>query len=166
LKLIEGIGDRWVGIRENFADEEWKNLLSMPYAVSMAVMAAAPSFLGAWSETKAMITEPANLAASSGSGLVGILSAEMQSKARDLIKEQQGLIMHDQAGFRSKTIEACKSVTVALSKTTPEEAIAYKKWVLAIGQKVAEAAKEHGVALSDPEKAVLSEISAALGISA
>ena len=74
--------------------------------------------------------------------------------------------MHDQAGFRSKTIEACKSVTVALSKTTPEEAIAYKKWVLAIGQKVAEAAKEQGVALSDPEKAVLSEISAALGISA
>jgi hypothetical protein len=166
LKPNEGIGDRWMGIRENFADEEWKNLLSMPYAVSMAVMAAAPSFLGAWSETKAMITEPANLAASSGSGLVGILSAEMQSKARDLIKEQQGLIMHDQAGFRSKTIEACKSVTVALSKTTPEEAIAYKKWVLAIGQKVAEAAKEHGVALSDPEKAVLSEISAALGISA
>jgi hypothetical protein len=57
-----------MGIRENFADEEWKNLLSMPYAVSMAVMAAAPSFLGAWSETKAMITEPVNLAASSGSG--------------------------------------------------------------------------------------------------
>ena len=155
-----------MGIRENFADEEWKNLLSMPYAVSMAVMAAAPSFLGAWSETKAMITEPANLAASSGSGLVGILSAEMQSKARDLMREQQGLMMHDQAGFRSKTIEACKSVTVALTKTTPEEAIAYKKWVLAIGQKVAEAAKEHGVALSEPEKAVLTEISAALGISA
>ena len=155
-----------MGIRENFADEEWKNLLSMPYAVSMAVMAAAPSFLGAWSETKAMITEPANLAASSGSGFLGLLSANMQSKTRDLIKEQQDLLMHDREGFRSKTIDACKSVTATLSKTTPEDAIAYKKWVLAIGQKVAEAAKEHGVALSEPEKAVLSEISAALGISA
>ena len=155
-----------MGIRENFTDEEWKNLLSMPYAVSMAVIAAAPSFLGAWSETKAMITEPANLAASSGSGLVGILSAEMQSKARDLMREQQNLITHDPAGFRSKIIETCKSVSTALSKTTPEDAIAYKKWVLAIGQKVAEAAKEHGVALSEPEKAVLTEISAALGISA
>jgi hypothetical protein len=29
-----------MGIRENFADEEWKNLLRMPYAVSIAVMAA------------------------------------------------------------------------------------------------------------------------------
>ena len=155
-----------MGIRENFADEDWKNLLSVPYAVSMAVIAAAPSFLGVWSESKAMITEPANLAASCGSGLVGILSVEMQSKTRDLIREQQDLIMRDQGGFKFKTIEACKSVAVTLSKTTPEEAIAYKKWVLAIGQKVAEAAKEHGVALSEPEKAVLSEISAALGISA
>jgi len=155
-----------MGIRENFTDEEWKNLLRMPYAVSMAVIAAAPSFLGAWSESMAMITEPAKLAAPSGSGLVGILSAEMQSKAKDLIGEQRDLIMHDQAGFKFKTIETCKSVNVTLSKTTLEEAIAYKKWVLAIGQKVAEAAKEHGVALSEPERAVLSEFSAALGISA
>jgi uroporphyrinogen-III synthase len=65
-----------------------------------------------------------------------------------------------------KTIESAKSAAMALSKTTAEEAMAYKKWVLAIGQKVAEAAKEHGVAVSDPEKAVLSEISAALGVSA
>jgi hypothetical protein len=155
-----------MGIRENFADEEWKNLLSMPYAVSMSVMAAAPSFLGAWSESMAMITEPSKLAAASGSGLVGILSAEMQSTAKDLIKEQRDLFMHDQAGFKLKTVEACKSVSIALSKTTPEEAVAYKKWVLAIGQKVAEAAKEHGVALSEPERAVLSEFAAALGISA
>jgi uroporphyrinogen-III synthase len=51
-----------------------------------------------------------------------------------------------------------------LSKTTAEEAIACKKWVMAIGQKVAEAAKEHGVAISEPEKAVLGEVSAAFGL--
>jgi hypothetical protein len=166
LKLIDLAGDCKMEMRENFTDNEWKNLLSLPYAVSMTVMAAAPSFLGIWSESKAMMTEPARLAAASGSGLVGLLSAEMQSKAKDLIKEQQDLLKHDQAGYRIKTIEACKSAATALSKTTPEEAMAYKKWVLAIGQKVAEAAKEHGVAVSDPEKAALSEISAALGISA
>jgi len=132
----------------------------------MTVIAAAPSFLGAWGESKAMMTEPARLAATSGSGLVGMLSAEMQSKAKDIIKEQQDLLKHDQMGYRMKTIESAKSAAAALSKTTAEEAMAYKKWVLAIGQKVAEAAKEHGVAVSDPEKAVLSEISAALGVSA
>jgi hypothetical protein len=153
-------------IKETFTDDEWKNLLSLPYAVSMTVIAAAPSFLGAWSESKAMMTEPGKLAAASGSGLVGVLSAEIQTRAKELIKEQENLMKHDQTGYRNKTVLACKSAATALSKTTPEEATAYKKWVLAIGQKVAEAAKEHGVAVSDPEKAALSEISGALGMSA
>jgi hypothetical protein len=152
-------------IRENFSDEEWQKLLSLPYAVSLTIVTAAPSFLGAYGEVKALLTEPAKLAASTGSDLVGVLSGEMQSKAKDLIKQQQDLIKHDQSGFRSKTIEACTSASAILSKTVPEEAIAYKKWVLAIGQKVAEAAKEHGVAFSEPEKAVLSEVSAAFGMS-
>jgi hypothetical protein len=154
-----------MGIREGFTDEEWQKLLSIPYAVSLTIVTAAPSFLGAFGESTALITEPAKLAASSGSDLVGILSGEMQSKARDLIKQQQDLIKHDQSGFRSKTVEACKSASAILSKIIPEEAIAYKKWVLAIGQKVAEAAKEHGVAVSEPEKTVLSDVSAAFGMS-
>jgi uroporphyrinogen-III synthase len=35
---------------------------------------------------------------------------------------------------------------------------------MAIGQKVAEAAKEHGVAVSEPEKLALNEIKTALGL--
>ncbi len=155
-----------MGIRENFTDSEWKNLLSLPYSVSMTVIAAAPSFLGAWGESKAMMTEPGRLAAASGSGLVGMLSAELQSRSKELIKEQQDLLKHDQMGYRMKTIESAKSASAALSKAAADDATAYKKWVLAIGQRVAEAAKEHGVAVSEPEKAVLNEISAALGISA
>lgn len=151
-------------IKENFTDDEWKNLVSLPYAISMTVIAAAPSILGAWGESKAMLTEPASLAAASGSALVGLISAEMQSKVKELIKEQQDLFKHDQMGYRNKTIEACRSAADALSKRSPDEAMAYKKWVVAIGQKVAEAAKEHGVVVSDPEKAALNEISAALGI--
>jgi hypothetical protein len=154
-----------MGIRENFTDEEWQKLLSIPYAVSLTIVTSAPSLLGAFSESKALLTEPTKLAASSGSDLVGILSGEMQSKAKDLIKQQQDQIKHDQSGFRSKTIKACTSASEILSKTMPDEAAAYKMWVLAIGQKVAEAAKEHGVAVSEPEKAVLGEVSAAFGMS-
>jgi hypothetical protein len=154
-----------MGIREEFTDEEWQKLLSIPYAVSLTIVTAAPSFWGAFGEVKALITEPAKLAASSGSDLVGILSGEMQSKAKDLIKQQEDLFKHDKSGFRSKTIEACTSASAILSKTITEEAIAYKQWVLAIGQKVAEAAKEHGVAVSEAEQTVLGEVSAAFGMS-
>lgn len=152
-------------LKESFTDEEWKNLVRLPFAISMTVIAAAPSFLGAWGETKAMVQEPVKLAAESGSALVGLVSAEMQSEEKALVKEQQDLLRHDQASYRNTTIEAAKSASAALSKISSDEAMAYKKWALAIGQKVAEAAKEHGVAVSDPEKAVLDEISEAFGIS-
>ncbi len=103
-------------LKENFTDEEWKNLVSLPYAISMAVIEAAPSFLGAWGETKAMMQEPVKLAAESGSALVGLVSAEMQSEEKALIKEQQTLARHDPTGYRNTTIEAAKSASEALSK--------------------------------------------------
>jgi len=153
-----------MGMKENFTTVEWENLISLPYAVSMTVMMAVPSVMGLWGETKAMIQEPAKLAAASGGALVGLLLAEMQSRAKALMKDQQNSWKQDQAGYRTKTLEACRSAATALAKVPPEEGLAYKKWILAIGLKVAEAAKENGVAVSDPEKAALSEISAALGI--
>jgi len=151
-------------MKENFTTVEWENLISLPYAVSMTVMVAVPSILGLWGETKAILQEPANLAAASGSALVGLLLAEMQSRVKDLMKDQQNAWKHDQAGYRTKTLDACSSAATSLAKVPPEEGLAYKKWVLAVGLKVAEAAKENGVAVSDPEKAALAEISAALGI--
>ena len=153
-----------MGMKENFTPAEWENLISLPYAVSMTVMVAAPSILGLWGETKAIMQEPANLASASGSSLVGLLLAEMQSRVKDLMKDQQNSWKNDQAGYRTKTLEACRAAATALSKVPPQEGLTYKQWVLAIGLKVAEAAKENGVAVSDPEKAALSEITTAFGI--
>jgi hypothetical protein len=153
-----------MGMKENFTPAEWENLISLPYAVSMTVMVAAPSILGLWGETKAIMQEPANLASASGSSLVGLLLAEMQSRVKDLMKDQQNAWKNDQAGYRTKTLGACRAAATALLKVPPQESLAYKQWVLAIGLKVAEAAKENGVAVSDPEKAALSEISIAFGI--
>jgi len=153
-----------MGMRENFTSDEWENLVSLPSAVSMTIMAADPNMLGIWSETKAMMQAPANLAAESGSALAGLLLAEMQPRIKDLMKKQQDAWKHDQAGYRGKTLAACRSAAAALSKVPPDEALAYKKWVTAIGLKVAEASKEHGVAVSELEKTALAEISGALGI--
>lgn len=154
-----------MGMKESFNPEEWDNLVSLPYAVSMTVMMAAPNLLGLWGETKAMMQEPASLALASGSSIVGLVIAEMQTRGKDLMQEQQNAWRNDQAGYRTRTLEACRSAATALAKVSPEEALAYNRWVLAIGTKVAEASKEHGVAVSDPEKAALAEISGALGVS-
>jgi hypothetical protein len=54
-----------------------------------------------------MMTEPGKLAASFGSELVGLISSEMQSRAKDLAKEQQILLKHDQARYRSEKAPSC-----------------------------------------------------------
>ncbi|MDD1710737.1 MAG: hypothetical protein LUQ37_07530 [Methanoregulaceae archaeon] len=153
-----------MGLKDNFSSEEWENLIGLPSAVSMTMIVAAPNVMGVWGETKAMMQEPAKLAASSGSSLVGLLLAEMQPRLQELAKKQQAALKHDKAGYRAHTMEACRLAATALTKVPPEEALAYKNWVLGIGLKVAEAAKEHGIAVSDPEKAVIAEISSALGV--
>jgi hypothetical protein len=154
-----------MGLKENFTADEWNNLVTLPYAVSMAIIAAAPNVMGIWSETKTMMTAPPDLAASSGSALTGLVSAEARPKLKELVKEQQNLWKQDMAGYRTRVISFCAAAATALAKVPAEEAAAYKKWILDIGLKVAEASKEHGVAVSDPEKAALVEISAALGVS-
>lgn len=153
-----------MGVKENFTPDEWENMVRLPYAVSMAVMMAAPNMLGLWGETKAMMQAPPALAAASGSSLVGLMSAETQVRGRDLIQEQQTAWKADQAGYRTRTIEAARAAASALAKIPPDEALAYKRWVVAIGTRVAEASKEGGMAVSDPERAALAEISGALGI--
>ena len=150
--------------KADFTADEWKNLVDLPYAVSMAIIAAAPNVMGIWSETKASIEAPPALASAQTSALPGLVTVDAQPHLKELIKEQQHLWKQDMAGYRSKVIADCKAAAVALAKVPADEALAYKNWVLAIGLKVAEASKEHGVAVSDPEKVALSEISAALGI--
>ncbi len=156
-----------MGIKETFTNDEWKNLLELPYAVGLTVIIVSPSGpIGIYHESKELMQEPAKLAAQSGSsGLVNVLAVELQTKAKEIMKEQQNEIKRSPTAFKDKTLKACGSAALALGKTTAEEASAYKHWVLALGQKVAEAAKEHGVLVSPEENAVLQEVSKALGMS-
>lgn len=153
-----------MGMKEEFTPAEWENLVRLPYAAAMAVMMAAPNLMGIWGETKAMMQQPAGLAAASGSALVGLLSAEAQARSKDLIQEQQAAWKNDQGGYRTTVLDAARSAAAALAKVPPDEALAYKRWVLAIATKVAEASKEGGIEVSEPETAALAEISAALGL--
>lgn len=154
-----------MGIKNTFTDDEWQQLLSFPYAVSFAIVTVAPTWLDAVREVDAIATEPARLAVASKSDLVAIVSCEMQFRADELTTQQQDLFRRDELGYRTKIIEASKAASAILAKSAPEDATAYKKWVLAIAQKVAESDKLKGVPLSEQEQAVLSQVSAALGVS-
>ena len=55
------------------------------------------------------------------------------------------------------------AVALLEQKATPEEVAGYKRFVLAVADKVASAHREGGVSVSDAERAAINEISAALG---
>jgi hypothetical protein len=76
------------------------------------------------------------------------------------------------ASVKPNAIEALRKVSALLDTKAPEDAAAFKAWLRATAQRVAEAAKEGGflgfggVQVSDAEKATLTEISAALNFTA
>ena len=158
-----------MGIKESFTAEEWQTLLRLPFKIGVTLMVVAPSGpIGLTKETMTLVQAPIALAqASNANALVSALAVELQAQAKAIVKDEEAAFKHsDPASYKGKAIGACKTAAAALSKTSAEDAGAYRTWVLAVGQKVAEAAKESGVLVSDQENALLKEMDEALNVSA
>ena len=56
-----------------------------------------------------------------------------------------------------------QAVELVAQKGTPEEVEAYRRFVLAVAQRVAEAHKEHGDKVSPAEQAAIDEVAATIG---
>ena len=154
-----------MGVKDTFTAEEWQTLLQLPMKIGVTLMVVAPSGpIGLTKETMALAKAPFALAqASNANALVSALAVELQAQAKDIVKAEESAFKHsDPMTYKNQSIAACKTTAAALSKATAEDAGAYRTWVLAVGQKVAEAAKESGVLFSDPEKALLKEMEGAL----
>jgi hypothetical protein len=158
-----------MGVKDAFTAEEWQTLLRLPFKIGVTLMVLAPSGpIGLTKETMTLAKAPFALAqASNANALVSALTVELQAQAKAIVKEEESAFKHsDPASYKGKAVEACRGAAAALSKAPAEDAAAYRTWVLAVGQQVAEAAKEGGVLVSDVEKAVLKELREALGVSA
>jgi uncharacterized protein GlcG (DUF336 family) len=158
-----------MGVKESFTAEEWQLLLQLPMKVGVTLMVVAPSGpIGLTKETMALAKAPFALAqASNANALVSALAVELQAQAKAIVKGEESAFKHsDPMTYKGQTIAACKTAAAALSKASAEDAGAYRVWVLAVGQKVAEAAKDGGVLVSDQEKALLKEMEDALAAGA
>ena len=158
-----------MSVKDTFNAEEWQTLLQLPMKVGVTLMVVAPSGpIGLTKETMALAKAPFALAqASNANALVSALVVELQAQAKDIVKAEESSFKHsDPMTYKGQTIAACKTAATALSKASAEDAGAYRMWVLAVGRKVAEAAKEGGVLFSDPEKALLKEMEEALAAGA
>jgi len=158
-----------MGVKVSFTAEEWQTLLKLPFKIGVTLMVIAPSGpIGLTKETMTLAKAPFALAqASNSNALVSALAVELQAQGKAIIKAEESEFKHsDPVTYKGKAVEACQSAAAALSKISAEDAEAYRMWVLAVGQKVAEAAKEGAGLVSNQEKALLAELGEALGAGA
>ena len=155
-----------MGVKDAFTADEWQTMLKLPLKIGVTLMVVVPSGpIGLTKETMTLAKAPFVLAqTSNANALVSALAVELQAQAKAIMKEEESAFKHsDPMTYKSRSLDACKVAAAALSKASAEDAGAYRTWVLAVGQKVAEAAKDGGVLVSDQEKALLKELGEALG---
>jgi hypothetical protein len=154
--------------KSDFTPEEWKTIVAAAPMVGLAVTCASPN--GPWGVMKEMLSMGMAMTEMLEKGSSNTLIAELGAdlKARQTRTEPpQG--MKDPEQCKQAALDHVRTVNDVLNrKVKPEEADEFKKWLLAIGQRVAEAANEGGIfgfggeRVSDAEKNVLRQIAFAL----
>jgi hypothetical protein len=139
--------------KDAFTEQEWELVREGPAAAGVIVLMASSG--GTFRETWALAKSFAEARKQHGeSELLDALAAE-----RPQLKRHHSAEEAEREGLESLS----KAVALLEQKATPDEVEAYKSFSLDAAQRVAEAHKESGQAVSDDERAALDRISAALG---
>ena len=138
-----------------FTEEEWKTVLEGPPSAGMIVVTAGRG--GTIRETFAI-----------GRAYVEARKEHGESELLDEIVAAKPEIDHTRYhSFDELEQEGLQhlrdAIEVLQRKATPDEVDGYRRFVLMLADKVASAHREDGVAVSDPEKAAIDEVTAALG---
>jgi hypothetical protein len=158
-----------LNVKENFAPAEWKTLIKAPMLVSYAVMGAAPSGgTGYVQEMKAVADGIVDASEQAAAGsLLHAVVGDIKANATDELRGPTETVSVGE--IKDRAIELCREVVGILqSKADARDADDYKRWLLAVGQRVAQASKEGGflgfggARVSDSEAATLNEIAAVL----
>ena len=159
--------------KTTFTADEWSQLLQGVMAAGIAVTAAEPS--GLWGMLKeGMASSRALLQAKAGAGSTQLMSAVVESfetsEGRNIAREglQAALQGAKRDEMKARCIEVVRRAADVVDARAPEDAPAFKRWLLQISTDVAEASKEGGflgfggTPVSEAEKATVAEISSAL----
>jgi hypothetical protein len=147
--------EREMTTKAAFSPEEWKVVLEGPPSAGMIVVTAAHG--GMFKETVAM--SKAYVEARAQHGASQLLDEIVSAKpAMDHTR------YHSADELRDSGLGHLRSaVTLLEGKATPEEVDDYRRFVLALANRVAAAHREGGQDVSPPEAEAIQQISAALG---
>jgi hypothetical protein len=133
-----------VTAKSNFTDDEWARLRRAPFVAGMAITIADPGGPIEVSKETVASLKSASVPPSEEELLLSVshdIQAQVQSKQSPMGDFKFN--KNEDAGGQvlNELSEANRIVT---AKATPEEAAAYRRWILATAQAAADAAKEGG----------------------
>lgn len=157
--------------RSAFSDDEWKQVVAAPALVGLAVAAASPN--GPFGVIKEMMTVGLVMGESAqqpqSNALIAALVADVKARQTRPVPPS-GLDTPEKA--RQVAIRDLGELSTLLERKAPGEADGFRRWLLDIGRRVAEASNEGGFLgiggerVSALEKATLRQIGFAMGLPA
>jgi hypothetical protein len=156
-----------------FTAEEWRLVLASPMLAGMAVTLADPNgIFGTMKEgvsgATALLAARKDTAANAIARAIAadFDTAEGRTAVRDSLRAD--MTARTPPELKAQALEALRKVGAIMQQRAPDDAPAFRDWLVAIAQKAAEAASEGGflgfggVRVSEAEKATLAEIRSAL----
>ena len=160
--------------KADFTDEEWTRLKRAPFVAGMGVSLADPGGpIEAFHETAATLRTALPSTDGTGRGeLVDALSADLKQDAQAHHNPLSGFKPQSGATAGVEILDELKGANqIVVSKGTPEDAQAFREWLLDVAQAAADSAKEggffgfHAVRVSEGEQRMLDSLREALGSS-
>jgi hypothetical protein len=156
--------------KADFTEEEWTRLERAPFVAGMAISLADPGGpIEALKETAATLKTVTGAAESGGRGeLVDAIAREVAAEMRERKNPLSGF-RPSGATAGEQILDELRDVNRIVSeKSTPEEAAAYRGWLLEAAKEAAQAAKEGGFmgfraeVVSEGEQRMLDKLAEAL----
>jgi len=155
--------------KADYTDEEWTTLRRAPLVAGLAISIADPSGpVGAVKESMGSLKTITGQA-TGGEGLVGAVAADIQAQARERHNPLGDFKVEAQRAGEQVLGELRRANEIVSAKATPEEATAFRTWLVSSAQAAAEAAKEGGFMgfggerVSEGEQRMLDEVGRAVG---
>jgi len=148
-------GEKTMTGKADFTQEEWELILEGPPSAGIIVVTAQRG--GTFRESIAMAK--AYVEARQHHGESELLDEIVAAKP-----ERDHTRYHSAEELKQHGLQHLRDALALLErKARAEEVDDYRRFVLTLADKVANAHREHGVSVSDAERAAIAEISAALG---
>jgi hypothetical protein len=157
--------------KEDYSDADWELLAKLPSRIGHAVMIASTTrFFGARKEMKVMRDTIADLSDRFGEyqlvlEIIPLAESERKREGWHRSLRKRRAIYHEE------TIKLCENASSILARNSDqEETEGFKRWLLLIGEEVANAFLTDefmgigGVVISKDEEKVLKNIASALGV--